>query len=68
MEAARASNGHPSSLDNPVYRKLTRLVSKCKKIGAFKEMTLARKVRRHIRATIPNPQHTRIEYVRYADD
>ena len=63
-----ASEGHKSQRTNPRYVALSDLISKCRKNKARKEMITALKLRRNFRSRIPNPNYTRIEYVRYADD
>lgn len=58
----------PLKLDNPAYSELTKIITRCRKVNARKELLDALRLRNRTPSRIANPEHLRIEYVRYADD
>jgi len=68
LEFEKSNIGVNHQKTNPRYVALSDLIDKCRANKARKEMVTAMKLRRNLKSRIPNPQYSRIEYVRYADD
>jgi hypothetical protein len=68
------SNNTIPQLNNPEYNRISRKISKLKledrdnKLRGNKELRKLCNERLKIPRTIPNPEYSRVEYVRYADD
>jgi len=62
------SQGASPTVSNPAYRKINNLVRRCAEKKDRSELRIALRLRRRTRATFPNPQHSMLKYVRYADD
>ena len=67
-EYQSASLGHQPSIRNKAYFQLSSIIKKCKEHDLRDELREARQLRKRTRYVLPNPNYTRIEYVRYADD
>lgn len=80
LEREACSKGKPSYFQNPLYKKLTRTISKCVNAKSRADLSKearteirsllyeALKLRKLCRARLVNPEYSKIEYVRYADD
>ena len=68
LEFESASLGHQQLIKNKSYFQLSSIMAKCKKQNLPDEFRKARQLRKRTRHALPNPDYTRIEYVRYADD
>ena len=68
LEFQSASLGHQPLIINKAYSRLSSIIKKCKEHNLRDEHQEARQLRKRTRYALPNPNYTRIEYVRYADD
>jgi group II intron reverse transcriptase/maturase len=62
------SRNEKPTLNNPAYYKINNTLREARKRKDRTEVKAALRVRRRTRVRIPNPLHTQIKYVRYADD
>ena len=80
LEREASSHGHVSFIQNSPYKQLTYTISKCVKAKSRADLRKEERAeirtrlytalqhRKLYRAKLPNPNVTRIDYVRYADD
>jgi len=67
-ERAKLSLGQRPRIRNPAYSKLSYAIKVSRKNKDRAAYATAHKLRRHLRFELPNPLHSCIKYVRYADD
>jgi retron-type reverse transcriptase len=67
-ERKEFSVGKPPTKNNPAYSLLNNKIRTLKGKKDQDGLRTALRLRRHLRVRIPNPHHSLLKYVRYADD
>lgn len=68
LDFIASSQDHKPMIVNKTYTRLSTLIKKCKDNDLPELLRESLRLRKKVRYELPNPNYTRIEYVRYADD